>query len=153
MANIIGCSFTDADSIIVEQAGLSIPDIFDLYGEERFRELERNVISDLSRNDSPTVIGLGGGAFIDDQTRTRLKNVGISIFIKADIETLLERVGSGRGRPLLEQSGDPRSKLNDLIETRYPIYEQADIVVESRNEPLNKTTQRVMESLYMYLKP
>lgn len=153
MSAILGYPFTDADSVIVERAGLSIPDIFDLYGEPRFRELERDVISGLSENDSPMVIGLGGGAFMDGQTRACIKKAGVSIFIKADLDILTARVGSGKGRPLLEQNANPRNKLKELMDSRYPVYEQADIVVKSHDEPLNKTTNKVMEALYMYLKP
>ena len=153
MASLIGCPFIDADSVIVERAGMAIADIFDLYGEPRFRALERSVIGDLLAADPPVIIGLGGGAFMAAQTRSHIEQTGISIFIKADLDILVKRVGSGRGRPLLERSGDPASRLRQLIEVRYPVYQQADMVVEAYDEPLDKTTHRVMEALYMYLEP
>ena len=152
LAESMEYDFVDSDDVIVERAGMSISDIFATQGEPHFRALERDVLSDLMQDQQPHVIGTGGGAFMNDQTREVIKTAGISIFLKADLEVLLERVGTGEGRPLLE-AGNPREILAGLIERRYPVYAEADLTVATKTEPMEETLKRVTQALYNHIQP
>ena len=152
LAESMEYDFVDSDDVIVERAGMSISDIFATHGEPHFRALERDVLSDLMQDQQPHVIGTGGGAFMNDKTREVNKTAGISIFLKADLEVLLERVGTGEGRPLLE-AGNPREILAGLIERRYPVYAEADLTVATKTEPMEETLKRVTQALYNHIQP
>jgi shikimate kinase len=142
LAQALGAAFADADDEIVAAAGMSIPDIFALYGEPRFRELERRVVARLLEQ-PPMVLALGGGAFIDGETRARVKTRGVSVWLRADLETLIARTMRKRGsRPLLAQ-GDPRDILARLMSDRYPIYAEADYTVETQLEPHEAVVARI----------
>ena len=145
LANRLKLTFVDADDEIEKAADCSISDIFELYGEPAFRDGERRVIERLL-NDPVHVLATGGGAFVDAQTRARIKETAISIWIRADIELLLSRTARRNTRPLL-QNTDPRKKLEKLIEERYPAYEQADIMIESGQEPPDVTVDQAIEAL------
>ena len=146
LAEALGYDFIDSDDVIVTKEGRTIPNIFTQSGEPYFRDVERTVIGDLMQAVEPYVIGTGGGAFMNDETRALIKEKGISVFLKADLEVLLERVGDGEGRPLIE--GDPAGKLKALMDSRYPIYSEADITVETLSEPVEQTMGRVKDALY-----
>ncbi len=127
IAKILHMPFIDADREIEISAGCSIEEIFELYGEQGFREGESRVIERLLK-EGPIVLATGGGAFINPETRSRIKNDAISIWLKADIELLLERTGRTNHRPLL-QNTDPRKVLTSLMDKRYPIYSEADVII------------------------
>ena len=129
LAGLIGADFRDADAEIVEAAGMSIPEIFEKYGEQEFRDGEKRVIARLMNGD-PLVLATGGGAFMAEETRAAIAQAGVSIWLHADLDTLVERTSRRKSRPLLNR-GNPREILADLIEARYPVYGQADIRVES----------------------
>ncbi len=134
LAKAMGAPFVDADEEIVAAAGMSIADIFATYGEPVFRDLERRVIARLL-DGPPGVLALGGGAFVDPETRARVKERAVSIWLDADIDTLVERTARKRAsRPLLKD-GDLRAKLETLMRERRPIYAQADHRVESGARP------------------
>ena len=145
LAKRLGLPFVDADDEIEKSAGCSIPDVFDLYGEAEFREGERRVITRLL-NQPVHVLATGGGAFIDKHTRRRVKNMALSIWIRADIELLISRTKRRDNRPLLRDTNH-REKLEQLIEQRYPSYEEADIVVESGHESPDVTVTKVIDAL------
>lgn len=146
LARALGAAFQDADEEIVSAAGMSIPDIFALYGEPRFRELERRVVARLL-DQPPMVLALGGGAFIDGDTRARVKAAAVSVWLRADLDTLLARTMRKKGsRPLLEQ-GDPRDTLARLMEQRYPIYAEADYTLDTANEPHEAVVGRIIALL------
>ena len=146
LAKALGAPFIDADEEIVAAAGLSIPDIFALYGEPRFRELERRVVARLLDSDA-IVLALGGGAFIDPDTRARVAERAVSVWLRADLETLLVRTARKRGtRPLLEQ-GNPREILAGLMERRYPIYAEADFTIDSHTEPHEAVVERILTAV------
>ncbi len=147
LADELGYGFVDSDDEIVKREGRSIPEIFAQSGEPHFREVERDVIQDLMRDTNPHVIGTGGGAFMNDQTRQVIKEAGLSVFLKADLDVLVKRVGSGEGRPLL-MAGNPREILQELINKRYPIYQEADLIVETRDESPQETLARVSDAIY-----
>jgi shikimate kinase len=129
LAEKMNLHFVDADHEIERAAGKSIPDIFAEHGEAHFRDGERKVIARLLEN-GKQVLATGGGAFMNEDTRSAIKQHAISIWLKADLQLLLKRVGKRGGRPLLENN-DPAEVLQSLIDKRYPVYAEADITVES----------------------
>lgn len=146
LAAALDVAFVDADEAIVEAAAMGIPDIFELYGESAFRDLERRVIARLVE-DEPGVLALGGGAFIDEATRTRLAGRCVTIWLKADLDTLVARTAKKRTiRPLLSQ-GDPRTILGDLMARRYPVYAQAEHTVVTGDQPLEEIVETLVELL------
>ncbi len=137
LAALLDVGFVDADEAIVEAASMSIPDIFEVYGEAAFRDLERRVIARLI-DATPGVLALGGGAFVDPRTREKLAARTVTIWLKADLETLVARTARKRtSRPLLLQ-GEPREILADLMARRYPIYALADHTVVTGDQPLEQ---------------
>jgi shikimate kinase len=141
--------FVDADSEIEAAAGESIEEIFRRDGETYFREGERRVIARLL-DGKVKVLATGGGAFMDEATRQRIRAQGISIWLRADLDLLVARVGRRENRPLLKD-GEPRTILAALIERRYPVYAEADIVVDSIDGPPEATLGRVIAELKRYL--
>lgn len=134
LAKLLGLPFVDADEEIVAAAGMSIADIFETYGEPTFRDLERRVIARLL-DGPPGVLALGGGGFVDPRTRQRVKERAVSIWLDADLDTLVDRTARKRStRPLLKD-GDLRAKLELLMRERAPIYAEADHRIESSARP------------------
>ncbi len=150
LAERLDCPFLDADDEIETAAGCSISDIFAVHGEAAFRDGERRVIERLLDCGS-TVLATGGGAFMDSDIRHAIHDKGISIWLRADIETLWHRVRRRDHRPLLETE-NPRETLERLIQERYPTYAKADITVDSDVGPLCKTVDRVLDAVEAYLK-
>ncbi len=151
LAQHFGLPFVDADREIEAAAGCSISDIFEVHGEQAFRDGERRVIARLLGN-PVHVMATGGGAFMDAQTRTLIKEKSISIWLRAEIEQLLKRVGRRNDRPLLKNV-DQRAKLTELMDLRYPIYAEADVIVDSADGPPEMTMDRVLDALEGYLHP
>ncbi|MEK9832257.1 MAG: shikimate kinase [Rhodospirillaceae bacterium] len=137
--------FVDADSEIEAAAGCTIAEFFEQHGEAEFRDGERRVIARLLDGE-PKVLATGGGAFMDAQTRAAVAETGISVWLRADLETLVRRTARRSSRPLLNNA-DPERTLEDLMATRYPVYAQADITVESDDGPPDETVARVVEAL------
>lgn len=129
LANVLAVPFVDSDNEIVEAAGCSIADIFEGYGEPIFRDLEQRVILRLMTGE-PSVVATGGGAFIQPDVREAIARYGVSVWLKADLPVLLERVSRRDNRPLLK-TGDKSEILRKLMDERYPVYAQADITVDS----------------------
>lgn len=123
--------FIDTDVEIERVSRMTISELFATYGEEEFRALETRVIKRLLRG-GPKVISTGGGAFINDNTRRHITRGGISLWLKADLEVLWERVNKRDHRPLLKTE-NPKATLAALMEKRYPIYAEADMTIESRD--------------------
>jgi shikimate kinase len=139
LAARLGIPFIDADAEIESAAGMTIPEIFDKHGEPYFRAGEARVIARLLDN-GPQVLATGGGSLMDAQTRTLIGEKGVSIWLKADIEVLLKRTKRRNDRPLAE-------KIKDLLPIREPLYAQADIVVQSRDEPHDNIVDEIMSQL------
>lgn len=133
LAGRLGLPFVDADEEIEKAAGKSIEDIFSDHGEPYFREGERKVLARLLRS-GPQVLATGGGAFMNAETRSAIADAGISIWLKAELPLLVRRVAKRNNRPLLK-AGDPEEVMRTLMQTRYPVYAEADIMVESRDVP------------------
>lgn len=145
LAQALDLPFTDADNEITKAAGCSIEDIFELYGEAAFRDGERRVIARIL-DCGPQILATGGGAFIDPSIRARIKEKGISVWLRADIEVLYERTRRRTHRPLLNND-DPRGTLAGLIEQRYPIYAEADVIVDTAEEGPDMTAKQVLDGL------
>ena len=145
LATRLGLPFSDADDEIEKAAGSSIEDIFERLGEERFREGERRVIARLL-DGPPIVLATGGGAFMDPDTRKVIAENGISIWLKSNIDTLVKRTSKRKNRPLLKNKNH-REVLKHLIEVRYPIYQLADIIIDSLDVSAEETLHQVVKSL------
>ncbi|QUD87178.1 shikimate kinase [Phenylobacterium montanum] len=145
LAGALGLPFRDADEEVEKAAGRSVSDIFAELGEPAFRAGERRVIARLLQ-DPPHVLATGGGAFMNDETRALIKDKAISVWLKADIDVLVERVGRKNDRPLL-QGKDPAETLRELAALRHPVYALADITVESIESPHSTTVNAIIEAL------
>lgn len=131
VAQALGIPFIDTDAEIEKVSRMTIAELFAAYGESEFRALEMRVIGRLLKG-GPRVISTGGGAFINDNTRNLIKESGISIWLKADLDVLWERVSKRDNRPLLKTE-NPQKTLETLMNQRYPIYAEADLTVYSGN--------------------
>jgi shikimate kinase len=149
LAQALSLPFVDADKEIEEAAGCTIPEIFARFGEPAFRDGERRVITRLL-DGAPCVLATGGGAFMDDTTRAKIKQSGLSIWLRAELDTLVRRTARRNNRPLLN-AGEPREILAKLMAVRYPVYAEADLAVDSADAPPEITTQRVIDALAKYL--
>ena len=145
LAQRLGLPFVDADDEIERAAGCTISEFFERFGETEFRAGERRVISRLL--EGPThVLSTGGGAYIDPETRALMREKALTVWLRADLDVLYDRVKKRSHRPLLRQ-GDPREILGRLMEQRYPIYAEADLVVDSTAQPADRTTEQVIDAL------
>ncbi|MBO6635321.1 shikimate kinase [Parvibaculum sp.] len=145
LARRLDLAFVDADAEIEEAAGETIPEIFERRGEAAFRAGEQRVIARLLSG-PPQVLATGGGAYMDPVTRANIAARGISIWLKADLDILMKRVGKRGDRPLL-QNGDPRATMQRLMEERYPVYAEADITIESLEGPHDAIVETIVEKL------
>lgn len=148
VAALIDMPFVDADTEIEQAAGKSIADIFKDHGEASFRDGEVKVIERLL-NDGPMVLATGGGAFMNETTRRNIARLGISLWLKADIDVLMERVGRRDHRPLL-RTADPKAVMLGLMEERYPVYAAADITVQSRDVPHEVIVDEILSGLLAF---
>jgi shikimate kinase len=145
LATRLGVPFVDADVEIETAAGCSISEIFARYGETEFRAGERRVIARLLEG-QPKVLATGGGAFMDADTRAAIKAHAVSIWLRADVEVLLRRVGKRGNRPLLV-NGDPRDTLLRLLAVRDPVYAEADIAIQSNDGPHEAVVEAIVTEL------
>jgi shikimate kinase len=149
LAALLHLPFVDADEAIEQAAQMTIPEIFETYGEAYFRDGERRVIQRLiaeSVAGRPMVIATGGGAFVNAETRALILDKAIAVWLDSDIDTLLQRVGRKDNRPLL-RTGNPRETLTRLREERAPAYAQAPVHVVSSNQPHGATLAAVMKGI------
>jgi shikimate kinase len=131
VAQSLSIPFVDTDAEIEKVSRMTVTELFSAYGETEFRALETRVIERLLRG-GPRVISTGGGAFINENTREQIKRGGVSIWLKADLDVLWERVNKRDNRPLLKTE-NPKKTLENLMIQRYPIYAEADLTVHSGN--------------------
>ena len=149
LAKILDLPFADSDEEIEKAAGMDIPAIFTRFGEPYFREGEQKIISRLMKK-GPMVIATGGGAVMTPATADLVWDGAVSIWLRADMNIMLERVGRTDRRPLLKDR-DAEEVLTDLAAKRYPVYEKADIVVESHNGPAEALLNQVLDKLDHFL--
>jgi shikimate kinase len=141
--------FLDADTEIEAAACMSIPDIFETHGEPHFRNGEARVIARLL-DSGPAVLATGGGAFMRDDTRSRIAGKAVSIWLKADLDVIMKRVKRRADRPLL-QTADPAATLERLIGEREPVYKSADITILSRDVPHEKIVDECIDALHGWI--
>jgi shikimate kinase len=142
--------FLDADSEIeLAHAGMTIPEIFAAHGEPYFRDGEARVIARLL-DGGPTVLATGGGAFMREETRNRIRDKAVSIWLKADADIIMRRVKRRADRPLL-QTADPAATVGRLIREREPVYQNADITIWSRDVPHEKIVDECIDALHAWL--
>ncbi|MGE5266523.1 MAG: shikimate kinase [Deltaproteobacteria bacterium] len=145
LASRLGIGFVDADEEIERVAAKTIVEIFADHGEAYFRDGERRVIGRLLAS-GPQVLATGGGAFINPETRAKIREAGVSVWLRAELPVLMRRVSKRDTRPLLK-TGDPEATMRDLMAKRYPIYAEADVTVESRDVPHDVIVNEVIAAL------
>ena len=145
LAEALGLEFFDSDHVIEERGGLSINEIFELYGEERFRQSEEKAILELL-GQGACVIATGGGAPVNPTILKSIKSQAISIWLKSDIEAIYERVKQNKTRPLLNKD-NPKQILSDLLAAREDIYAQADITIETQGNNANTALSEMIEAI------
>ena len=145
LAKAIGWEFIDSDEAIEAAAGCSISDIFAIHGEPIFRDLEMRVIQRLLVGE-PVVLATGGGAWMQPKVREVIKQQATSMWLRAELEVLLDRVSKRGHRPLLEK-GDKRAILEALMAERYPVYAEADLVVDSGKGPHDHVVDAALAAL------
>ncbi len=148
LAVVLGRKFIDSDIEIEKASALSIADFFKIHGEAEFRKGETRVISRIIKEKN-SVIGTGGGAFMNEKTRAKIKEKALSIWINADFEILFERISRRPSRPLM-QNKNPRETLKKLIEDRYPTYEKADLSVMSKDVPHDEVINQILNAIFDY---
>lgn len=126
LAEKLKCYFIDCDQEIEDREKKTIREIFAQNGEKYFREVEAKTIQEIISRDEEIVLSLGGGAFMNDETRKILKEKAFTIWLFADVDEILHRVGNKNTRPLLNQK-NKREILQELVTKRYPVYEEADM--------------------------
>jgi len=145
LATRLRLPFFDADIEIEAAAGMSIPDIFLAHGEPYFRDGEARVIARLL-DSGPAVIATGGGAFMREETRNRIREKAVSLWLKADVDTIMKRVKRRADRPLL-RTEDPAATVSRLLEAREPVYQNADLTIWSRDVPHDRIVDECLEAL------
>lgn len=146
LAERLHYEFVDSDHEIEDRTGASIPMIFDIEGEQGFRDREEGVIDDLSQR-SETILATGGGVVERENNRKHLRTRGFVVYLKSPVEALIQRTKHDRNRPLLQQD-NPGQVLRDLMERREPWYmEMADLVVETQQVPVHRVVKKIVDHL------
>ena len=150
LAHKLALPFIDGDQEIEKAAGLSLVDVLKCFGEKEYRAGEERVMKRLLQGE-PCVLASGGGSFVAKQTRELAKAHALTIWLKADIDTLYQRTAGRTRRPfLLGDNETVKAKLREYITEEYPFYSEADIVVETRNERVENTVRRVLSAINGY---
>ena len=145
LAGVLELPFVDADEEIERAEGMSIAEIFAAHGEAYFRDGEKRVIARLLSG-GPQVLATGGGAFMSEETRANISASGLSVWLRAELPVLMRRVLKRDHRPLLK-AADPEAVMRELMEKRYPVYAEADVVVESRDVPHEQIVAEIITAL------
>jgi shikimate kinase len=147
LSSRLGLPFVDADTEIETAADMTIPEIFAQRGETEFRDGERRVIGRILT----LVLATGGGAFMNAETRARIAQYGISIWLKAEADVLMRRVRKRSNRPLL-QTADPEETLRHMLAEREPFYALADLTLMSRDAPHDVVVADAVAALEQHLR-
>jgi len=146
LAQMLGFDFLDTDHEIENRTGANIPWIFDMEGEEGFRQREEAIIDQLSK-EANIVLATGGGGILREQNRARLAERGLVVYLKVSLEQQLKRTAKDKNRPLL-QTKDPRAVLEQLIKVRGPLYEEiADIVVDTNSRSVREVAKEIVDCM------
>jgi shikimate kinase len=149
LAAALDLSFVDADDEIELAAGQSIPEVFARYGEDHFRDRESRIISRIL-DTGPQVLATGGGAYMRAETREKIAACGISVWLKAELSVLMNRVRRRTDRPLLK-TANPVETMRQLMDVRYPVYGKADITVLSREAPHDVMVGEILKAVHKKL--
>lgn len=149
VATMLNLPFKDADNEIESAARMSVPELFDAYGEAEFRDLERRVILRLLE-DGPMVLATGGGAYMNAETREAIAANGVSIWLNAELDVLMDRVSRRQNRPLLKND-DPRGVMQRLMNERYPVYALADVHAMTRDDKKEVIAGELIDVLIAHL--
>ncbi len=149
VASALGLTFTDSDHEIETVSRMTVPELFERYGEAEFRALEQRVIARILES-GPQVLSTGGGAYMNEHTREAIAERAVSVWLKADIDTLMDRVSKKQNRPLLKNP-DPRAVMQRLMAERYPVYAKADVTVPTRDERKEVIAAEVITALFTAL--
>lgn len=150
LAHRLGLPFVDADTEIEKAADLTIPEIFEKHGEPYFRAGEVRVVARILES-GPQVLATGGGAYMNPETRARIRERGISLWLRAELDVLMKRVKRRGDRPLLK-ADDPQAVLKRLMDERYPVYAEADLTVVSREASHEEVVDDVLAALAEHLR-
>ncbi len=145
----LGLTFTDSDNEVEVAAQCSVAEIFDIYGEAAFRDVEQRVVRRLLTG-SPHVLATGGSAFANESTRKIIKDYGVSVWLMADVETLLPRIERRDHRPQFSE-GDPKETLGKLIETYTPSYSLADLHIDCNGTTPDAIVDKIVLELNRYM--
>lgn len=145
LAKLMELPFIDSDREIEQAANCTIAEIFEKYGEQEFRKGERQVMQRLLLGEAK-ILASGGGAFIQPEIRKTVKEKALSVWLKADLQTLVERVSRTSHRPLLREV-DPAQRLQQLMDERYPVYAEADITVPIEQRTPRETALQVKAAI------
>lgn len=145
LAKALNLAFHDADAEIEEAAGMSVSELFEKHGEESFRQGEMKVIARLLSG-GPIVLATGGGALSNASTRALVKEKALSIWLRADVETLVRRATRRPTRPLLIK-GDPKETIARLLAERTPHYAEATLTIDSRPGAHGRTVAAIVAAL------
>ena len=152
LAKKLNLPFIDGDQEVEKAAGLSLVDVLKCFGEQEFRAGEERVMKRLLQG-SPCVLASGGGSFVAEQTRILAKKHALTIWLKADIDILYHRTAGRKHRPFLIGSENHlKDKLEKYIHDEYPYYSEADIIVETREEQVDLTVERVVDAIKQFNK-
>lgn len=152
LAKKLQLPFVDGDQEIEKASGLSLVDVLKCFGEEEYRAGEQRVMKRLLQG-PPCVLASGGGSFVPEQTRSLAKKNAVTVWLKADINVLYARTAGRKHRPFLTESEDRlKNKLERYIHEEYPYYSEADIIVETKEELVDNTVNRVIEAISNFLK-
>ncbi len=142
----LGLPFIDSDKEIENASGCSISDLFATYGESEFRKGEERIMERLLKAETPCVLSSGGGAFLSQHTRDISKKHATSVWIRADVDLLSFRTEGRNHRPLVPAK-DNKKAIEHLVSECYPLYAEADMVLDTRQEPIGKTVGRLLKLL------
>ncbi len=145
VASMLGLPFIDSDHEIETASRMSIPELFERYGEAEFRALEQRVIQRILEGGAQ-VLSTGGGAYMNSQTRRTIAERAVAVWLRAELDVLMERVAKKQNRPLLKNA-DPRAVMQRLMDERYPVYAEADVTVLTRDEKKDVIATEVIDAL------
>lgn len=152
LAQRLNLPFVDGDQEVEKAAGLSLVDVLKCFGPEEYRAGEARVMKRLLQG-APCVLASGGGSFVCDQTRKLARERAVTIWLKADVDVLCTRTAGRQRRPFLQgDDAELREKIENYVSEEYPYYSEADIVVETKEERVSDTVNRVLMSLESFLK-
>jgi shikimate kinase len=146
----LGVEFFDLDSVIERNSGMSIPELFKEYGEEKFRELERELLKSLLKRSGGFVISTGGGAPAYRDNMELINSFATSVFLLEDFERLWKRIKEDKGRPLVKLG---KEEVRELYRKRLPYYRKASVTLECSGKGVKEVVEELLAELLLHFKP